>query len=122
MAGLTYLDGASVAGCKQLSFASAAAVPDRSDGVDDVSRLQTISARDPGIAGCTAVQCAALGKQLGSCGPVNCTVNTATAKQRRIGRVDDGVNAERGDVGNDDLEPRVTYLARGHNEGLRPRR
>jgi hypothetical protein len=33
------------------------------------------------------------------------TVHTAAAEQRRIGRVDDGVNAQRGDVGNEGFQP-----------------
>jgi hypothetical protein len=33
------------------------------------------------------------------------TIDPAAAEQRTIGRVDDGVNAQRGDVGNDDFQP-----------------
>jgi hypothetical protein len=43
---------------------------------------------------------------------MNCTVHSAPAKQRRVRGVDDGVNAQCGDVGNDDFEPRVADLAR----------
>ena len=39
-------------------------------------------------------------------------IDAATAEQRAIGRVDDGVNAQRRDVGNEDLEPRRAELAR----------
>ena len=39
-------------------------------------------------------------------------IHTATAKQRAVRRVDDGVNAQRSDVGDDDLEPRRAELAR----------
>jgi len=33
-------------------------------------------------------------------------VHTAASEKRRIGRVDDGINADRGDVGNDDVQRR----------------
>ncbi len=39
-------------------------------------------------------------------------IDAAPAKERRIGRVDDGVNAQAGDVGNNDFEPRLADLAR----------
>ena len=38
-------------------------------------------------------------------------VHTATAKQGLIRSVDDGVNAQGGDVGNNDFEPRLAELA-----------
>ncbi|MEH2544563.1 hypothetical protein V1283_001208 [Bradyrhizobium sp. AZCC 2262] len=40
------------------------------------------------------------------------TIDAATAEQRRIRRVDDGINAQRGDVGNNDFQPRLADLAR----------
>ena len=40
-------------------------------------------------------------------------VHTATAKQGLIRSVDDGVNAQGGDVGNNDFQPRLAELARG---------
>jgi hypothetical protein len=36
---------------------------------------------------------------------MNSAIHAAAAEQRRIGRVDDGVNAQRGDVGNEDFQP-----------------
>ena len=41
------------------------------------------------------------------------SIDPAAAKQRRVCRVDDGVNAQRCNVGNDDFEPRGSELARG---------
>ena len=38
-------------------------------------------------------------------------IDAAPAEQGRIRRVDDGVNAKRGDVGDDDFQPRGAYLA-----------
>jgi len=40
-------------------------------------------------------------------------IDAAPAEQGRIGRVDDGVNAQRCNVGNDNLQPRLAELARG---------
>jgi hypothetical protein len=39
-------------------------------------------------------------------------IDAAPAKERRIRGVDDGINAQRGDVGNDDFQPRRADLAR----------
>ena len=38
-------------------------------------------------------------------------IHTAAAEQRAIRGVDDGVNAQRGDVGDDDFQPRRAELA-----------
>jgi hypothetical protein len=43
-------------------------------------------------------------------------IDAAATEQGRIRGVDDGVNAKRGDVGNDDFEPRRTELARGRDQ------
>jgi hypothetical protein len=43
---------------------------------------------------------------------MNRAIDAAPTKERRIRGVDDGVNAQGGDVGNDDLEPRLADLAR----------
>jgi hypothetical protein len=40
-------------------------------------------------------------------------VHPATAKQGVIRSVNDGVNAQGGDVGNNDFQPRLAELARG---------
>jgi hypothetical protein len=40
------------------------------------------------------------------------TIDPATAEQRRVGGVDDAVNAKRRDIGDDDFQPRRANLAR----------
>ena len=40
-------------------------------------------------------------------------VDATSAEERRVGCVDDGVNAQRSDVGNNDFQPRLANLARG---------
>jgi hypothetical protein len=59
------------------------------------------------------MQRAAFGKKLGSRGAMNRTIDAATAEQRAIRGVDDRVDAERRDVGDDDFQPRGAELARG---------
>ena len=39
-------------------------------------------------------------------------IHTAAAEQRTIRGVDDGINAQCGDVGNDDFQPALADLAR----------
>jgi hypothetical protein len=49
-------------------------------------------------------------------------IDPATAQERRLGGVDDGIDRERGDVGHDDLEPRRPNLGGekrcGHGRNL----
>ena len=55
---------------------------------------------------------AAFGEKLGPCCAMNCTIDAAAAEQRAIRGVDDGVNAQCGDVGNDNFQPGLADLAR----------
>ena len=103
---------AAIAGGEQFILATAAAMPDRPDGMDHVPRRQPIAPGDLGVAGRAAIERAALGEQFGPGGAMDRAVNAAPAEQRRIGGVDDGVNAQRRDVGNDDFQPRRADLAR----------
>ena len=43
---------------------------------------------------------------------MNGAIDATATEQRRIGGVDDGVNAQCGDVGNNDFQPRLADLAR----------
>ena len=112
-------DGAGVTGGEQIVFTLVAAVPDRSHRMDHMLGRQTISLGDLGLAGGAATKRAAFGKQCGTSGAVNRAIDAATAQQRRIRGVDDGVNAECRDVGNDDFQPRRADLARSQNSGNR---
>ena len=109
---LAELDRAAIAGGEQFILARVAAVPDRTDGMDHMLRLEPIPAGDLGVAGRAAIQRAALGKQFGAGGAMDRAIDAAAAEQRRIRGVDDGVNAQCGDVGNDDFQPRLADLAR----------
>ena len=109
---LAQLDGAGVARRQRFIFAAAAAIPDRTDGVNDMPRRQPISPGNLGIAGLAAMEGAAFGEQLGPRRAMDRAIDAAPAEQGRIGGVDDGVNAQGGDVGDDDFEARGADLAR----------
>ena len=108
----TKLDTATIARGEQRVLVAGTAVPDRSDGVDHMSRREPITFGDLGVAGLAAVQRPTFDQQLGSRRSMNRAIDAAPAKEGRIRGVDDGVNAQRGDVGNDDFEPRLADLAR----------
>jgi len=76
-------------------------------------RRQAISLRDLGVTGFATVQHPAFDGEFGSGSTMDRAVNTAATQQRAIGGVDDGVNAQCRDVGNDDLDTRWADLARG---------
>ena len=98
---------AAVAGGEQTIFTETAIIPHRSNRVDHMSGLETIPFGDLGIAGLAAVQHAAFKNKLGPRGPMNRAIDPTAAQQRRIGGVDDGVNAKRCNIGDDDFQPRV---------------
>ena len=75
-------------------------------------RRQSIPQCDFGVAGLAAVELTALSQQLGPGRIMDRAIDAASAEQRRIRRVDDGVNAQAGNVGNNDFQPRLADLAR----------
>ena len=85
---------AAIAGGEQLVLAVAAAVPDRSDGMNHMPCRQPIAAGDLGVAGLAAMKRAAFGEQLRPGGAMDRAIDAAAAEQRRVGGVDDGVNAQ----------------------------
>ena len=109
---LSELDRAAIARRQQGVLALSTAVPDRPDGMDHMPRRQPITPGDLGVTGGAAMERAALGQQFGPGRAMDRAIDAATAEQRAIRRVDDGVNAQRRDVGNEDLEPRRAELAR----------
>src|SRR5579883_1777322 len=84
-----------------------AATPDRADGMNHVPGWQAITFGDPGIAGLAAAQPAAFFFQLRTGRAVYRSIDPTAAEQGGVGRVDDGVHAQGGNVGNNDFEPRV---------------
>jgi hypothetical protein len=106
------LDRAAIARSELLILPTITTVPDRPDGMDHMPRRKEISLGDLGVAGFAAAQLAAFGQQPRPGRIMNCTIDAAPAEQRRIRGVDDGVNAQAGDVGNNDFQPGAADLAR----------
>src|SRR5690348_5943934 len=109
---VTERDCAGVAGGEQLVLAATAAIPDRPDRMDHVLRRQPISPGDLGAAGLAATEGAAFGEELRAGRAMDRAIDAAAAQERRVRGVDDGVNAQCGDVGNNDFQPRRANLAR----------
>ena len=101
-----------IAGREQIILAVAATIPDRSDRVDDMSGFEAITPGDLGITGRATAERAAFGQQFRAGAAMDRTIDTAATEQRQIRGVDDGVNAQCRDVGNNDVQPRVADLAR----------
>src|SRR5579871_1943655 len=79
---------------QQLRFSPLASGPDRSHRMDHVSRLQSISRRNFGVAGGTATEFATRLQQLRSGGPVNGAIDSTTAQERGVGRIDDRIDRQ----------------------------
>jgi hypothetical protein len=109
---LAKFDGAAIARRQRIIFALAAAVPDRPDGMNYMPRRQPITSGDFGVAGRAAMERAAFSEQFRPGRTMDRTIDAAAAEQRGVGGVDDGVNAKRRDIGDDDFQPRRTELAR----------
>jgi hypothetical protein len=91
--GLAQLHGAAVTGRQRLVLAFAAALPDRADGMNDIPRRKPVAMGDLGVAGLAATKRAAFGEQPRPGGAMDRAVDSATAEQRAIRGVDDGINA-----------------------------
>ena len=87
-----------IAGGELFPLAVLTAVPHRADGVDDVAARQAVRARDLGLAGPAAAQRPALLEQLRPRRTVDAAIHAATAQQRFLRRVDDGVHGHFRDV------------------------
>ena len=88
------IERGAITGGQQFVLALAAAVPYRTDGVDDVLCRQPIAAGDLGRTGGAAAERAAFGQQLRTGRAMDGAIDAAAAKQARVRRVDDGVDAQ----------------------------
>jgi hypothetical protein len=70
-----------------------AAVPHRPDGMNHVPRRQAVPSGDFGVTGRTALQGAAFGEKLRPGRAMDGAIDATAAEQRRVGGVDDGVDA-----------------------------
>ena len=91
-------EAVSITGRQQIRFAVIAAVPYRAYRVNHESGRQLVAARDFGLTGAASVQGAALFEQWRAGGAVYGAIDAATAEQRGVGGVDDGVDCQRDDV------------------------
>ena len=87
-----------VAGGELFPLAVLTAVPHRADGVDHIFARQAVRACNLGLAGPAAAQRPALLEQLRPRRTVDAAIHAATAQQRFLRRVDDGVYAHFRDV------------------------
>src|SRR5207237_2506476 len=91
-----------------LRLAAPTPAPDRTDGVQDPSRRQAVAARFGGRAGGGPVRIASheLVEESPARCPMNRAIHAASATQRRVGRVGDGIDALTRDVAGFELEAR----------------
>lgn len=94
-------------GQQPVAFLRAAFAPHRPDRMDDVARRQAVSPGDLGVTSVATAQRAALRKQFRPGGAVNRAVDASAAEERAVGGVDDGIDLERRDVGDRDVELRA---------------
>ena len=106
-------DRAGVAGRQRLILELAAAVPHRTDGVNHMPCRQTITLGDFGVPGLAAVERTAFGKQPGPGRAMDRAIDATATEQRGMRSVDDGVDAQCRDVGDDDFQKRRADMARG---------
>lgn len=79
--GLAEFDGADIARRQRFILAPAAALPDRTDGMNHVPRRKLVTFGDFGAAGLAAIQGAAFGEKLRARGAMNGAIDAATAEQ-----------------------------------------
>ena len=90
---LAQLHGAAVTGRERLVLAFAAALPDRTDGMNHMLCRQPVTMGDLGVAGLAATKRAAFGEQPRPGGAMDCAIDPTAAEQRGVRGVDDGINA-----------------------------
>jgi len=109
---MAQLDGAAIAGSQQRILTMASAVPDGANGVNHMPRGQTVSFGNFSVAGFTPMQHAAFHHELRTSRAMDRAVDATSAEQRAIRGVDNGVNAQGRDVGDDNFKPGLADLAR----------
>ena|SRR5882762_9143624 len=118
--GLAEMKSTAVAGGEQFILVLMAAMPDWSDGMNHVFGGEPVALRDLCVTGLAAIKSLALVIKLRPGGAMDRAIDATAAEKRCIGGVDDRVNAKRGDIGNDDFEPRGPDLladqARGQGQ------
>jgi len=88
-----------IAAPQQFGFPVLAIPPDRTDRVDNVPGWQPVARSDPGLPSRATAERTAFLQQLGTGCPVDRTIHPAAAQEGLVGRVNDGVHPEGGDIG-----------------------
>src|ERR687898_255961 len=96
---------AAIAGSKQFFLVGFAAAPHRPDGVDHMPGFQLVAASDFGLPGLGAAEGSAFGQQFRSGSAMNRAVDATAAQEAAVGGIDDGIDVQGGDVGNNDFQP-----------------
>ena len=89
----------SITRCEQLGFAATATVPDGPHSMNDEPGGQSMAMGDLRRTGRAAAKAPALFQETGSGCPVNRAIDTTTAEQRSVGRIDDRAHGQRRNVG-----------------------
>ena len=108
--GLSKRDGPAIARCQRGILTMAATMPYRADSVNHVPRRQPEPGSDLGVAGSAATERTARGQQLRPGRTMDGAVDAAATQQRAVRRIDDRIDSQRGNIGDDDLEGRLTDL------------
>jgi hypothetical protein len=98
-----------VAGGELFPLAVLTAVPHGADGVDHIFARQAVCAGDLGLASPAAAQRPALSEQFRPRRPVDAAIHAASAQQRFLRRVDDGVHTHFRDVVSNDDKGHIMY-------------
>ena len=97
-------DRAAIGGGEQFRLALRAPSPNRTNSVNHIARGQIEAWRDANVAGRASADHATGLRQSGACGAVNCAVDAAAARQSRIRGVNDRIDSQGGDVGDNDFQ------------------
>jgi hypothetical protein len=93
-----------IAGGEQVVLVLAAAMPHRTDRVDDVLCREAIATGDLRRTRLAAAERAAFLQQFGTGRAMDRAIDAPAAKQRAVRGIYDGVERQRRDVGNEDVE------------------
>ena len=88
-----------------------ATLPNRSNRVNDMTGREPVSLGDLGIASLAAMKLPAFHYEVRTCRSMDRAVDATAAKQRRVGGVDNSIDTQGRDIGDEDFEPHAADLA-----------
>src|SRR5262245_24159159 len=91
-------EAVAIATCEHLILVIATTPPDWPDGVDDILCPEPVAFGDLRLAWWASAQRATLLDKFRTCGAMDCSIYSATAQQRRVRRVDDGIYRQGRDI------------------------